>query len=487
MISILYHSFLSAIRGGFFKGGWGARIVLLLVAVYFLLIAIALAVFLPELVESYKPNELSSLEFSARFTLYFILGDVAFRFINQSLMSITQRYYILLPITYRKIANFILWQSQLNFLTLFALIIFIPFAKNLIFTESGIMPALSWMLGVVAILMGNTFFSMHFKRVFAGKTWAGFAMIGILGLVALEEWLTGGALQNVSQSAFTYILQGPQAMLLAVYPIAGYFISWRFLLKNRYEENWQVSSEDGGFWAKLDFQGKDLMSNLLANEWKLIIRHKRTRSATIMGLFFLLYGLFFYKDDLNTGAFFIAIFMVGFAAINYGQYLIAWEGRYFDGILVRSFSSEMFFRAKWRLLVFLNLVPFVLSLLYGFKDPALIGFHFTAFMFNVGFNSYLILFLSTYQRKPVDLNAGSALNYQGTSALQFIMILPLVVFPMLVFGLVAWPFGILAGQVTIISISLIGLVFHRYWIKEIAKNFVEKKYLMAEGFRQREN
>ncbi len=487
MISILYHSFLSVIRGGFFKGGWGARIILILVAAYFLLIATTLAFFLPELVNTYKPNDLSSLEFSARFTLYFILGDIAFRFINQSMMSISQRHYILLPITYRKIANLILWLSQLNFLTIFSLIIFIPFAKNLIFEESGILPAVSWLLGVLAILMGNTFFSMHFKRVFAGKTWAGFAMLGVLGLVALEEWITGGALQNISQTVFTFILQGPQTLVLAVYPVVGYIISWNFLQKNRYEEKWQVSSEDGGFWAKLDFQGKDLLSNLLANEWKLIIRHKRTRSATIMGLFFLLYGLFFYKDDLNSGAFFISIFMIGFAAINYGQYLVAWEGRYFDGILVRALSPEMYFRAKWRLLVFLNFVPFVLSLFYGFKNPTLIGFHFTAFMFNVGFNSYLMLFLSTYQRKPVDLNAGSALNYQGTSALQFIMILPLVVFPMLIFGLVSWPFGMFAGQVTIIAISLIGLALHRYWIKEIAKNFVEKKYLMAEGFRQREN
>ncbi len=487
MLEILRHSVLASLRGGFMRGGWGGKILLGIVGLYFTLLAIAVSYILPEMVNKYKPEDLSVISYTASFALYYILGDLAFRFASQELSSIQLRHYALLPIPFKRLVNLILGKSLFNFLNLIALIVFLPFAKNVILPESGFFPSLWWLVFLIAILLGNTLLGTHLKRLFASNTKATLIKLVIIGLIALTEWYTDGALQSVSQFVFSPILSSPLALLFFAYPVLAYKWNHRYLLFNRYEERWRINDKKDGIWSKLDFNGESLLSVLVANEWKLILRHKRTRSAVFLAILFLFYGVFFYKDDNIKSSMFIAVFMLGSGALNYGQYLIAWEARYFDGILTRPLQVENFFLGKWRLLIILNFIPFVFSLLYGFKNIELIPVHFAAALYNIGFNTYLLMFLATYQRKPIDLNAGSALNYQGTSALQFLMIFPLILLPLVIYGLFSWPFGHYAGLLALVVFSVLSLVFHRTWIKGIATNFREKKYLMADSFRQRES
>jgi hypothetical protein len=106
------------------------------------------------------------------------------------------------------------------------------------------------------------------------------------------------------------------------------------------------------------------------------------------------------------------------------------------------------------------------------------------FIYNVGVNSFVLLFASTYQKKKIDLSKGSAFNYQGTSATQFIIVLPLMILPILIFqafNIFDKPYY---GLGALVAAGLISLAFSKAWFNEIAKNFQEKKYKNAAGFRE---
>ena len=96
----------------------------------------------------------------------------------------------------------------------------------------------------------------------------------------------------------------------------------------------------------------------------------------------------------------------------------------------------------------------------------------------------MLLLFGTFNRKRIDLSKGSAMNYQGTSASQFLIMIPLMVFPILLH----WPFRSLGipniGLVVIGGLGVVGLLSHRYILRILVQQFEKQKYKMAQGFRQ---
>ncbi|MGB0178331.1 MAG: DUF5687 family protein, partial [Owenweeksia sp.] len=227
---------------------------------------------------------------------------------------------------------------------------------------------------------------------------------------------------------------------------------------------------------------------MLSNELKLILRNKRTRTILFITLLFSAYGLIFYGEPQYADSFmifiFVGIFMTGIFMINYGQFMVGWESAYFDGILTRAYPMEAFFRAKFWLLVCSVVITYILSTAYVYFGMKALYINTACFLYNIGVNTFVLLYASTYQRKRIDLSKGSAFNYQGTSAVQFLIILPLMVLPILIwasfnaFGKPYW------GLIALAAAGLISLAFYKQWFNAIIENFREKKYRNAKGFRE---
>ena len=93
-------------------------------------------------------------------------------------------------------------------------------------------------------------------------------------------------------------------------------------------------------------------------------------------------------------------------------------------------------------------------------------------IFNIGFNSLFLLYSGSFNRKRIDLNRSGFGNTQGTSAKQFIVIIPLMLFPMLVFWLFNKFIGGNSGYIAVAVIGILSLALKNY-----AMNFIEKKYI----------
>lgn len=491
MLSLVSHSIKSFFRGGMLGSGLAVKLVAAIMGFYFVVMAVVLSIVLPDLLRKMAEEGQTLLDVSAQYVIYFIVFDLVTRFFMQSLKGIKLHYYILLPVPLKKLIGFMLTRSQFNFLNLLTLIIIIPFSIRGIASDLGTWSALIWLVGFLGLMLGNSLWAVYLKLVFSGSMKASLIMIGVLIALALtginERVLQ--ATSEISALIFNPLLTTPLAVLLWLSPVLAWWLSYKFLITNRYQntESGKASLQDS-FWSILEWQGQgNSVSSLTAMEWKLMLRHKRTRNLLLFSFIFLFYGFIFYRDaeQFNGMTVFAGIFITGFAAFNYGQYLGAWEGRYFDGIFSRNFRIEDYFQAKFRLIFLLLTLSFIPSLLYGFMDVRYVYLHVACFIYNLGINSFVLMFIATYQRKSLDLNTGSALNYQGVSALQFIAMLPLIALPVLMFVLVDMVFSTNTALIVVAGAGVLGLLLYPMWISGISENFREKKYLMATGFRKK--
>jgi len=182
---------------------------------------------------------------------------------------------------------------------------------------------------------------------------------------------------------------------------------------------------------------------------------------------------------------FVGIFVTGGFLIAYGQYLMAWESAHFDFILSSNTKIYDFFKAKYFLLVIPTVVLYFLTIPYAYFGMQVFWLNLAALFYNVGVNAPLLLYTASYNKKRMDISKGAMMNYQGVGINNFIMVLPLLVLPILIFYPIKLIFGHEYGVIALAAIGIIGIVLHPMIIKNAVKLFESKRYEIAEGYRNK--
>jgi hypothetical protein len=87
-------------------------------------------------------------------------------------------------------------------------------------------------------------------------------------------------------------------------------------------------------------------------------------------------------------------------------------------------------------------------------------------------------------KKYLDLSKSATFNYQGVGVSNFIVVLPMLLLPILIYIPFAFMNMPTIGLIVIGCIGLIGIVLYKPIQNIIIKRFYQKKYEIAEGFRQ---
>jgi len=232
------------------------------------------------------------------------------------------------------------------------------------------------------------------------------------------------------------------------------------------------------------------VGELIAIELKLILRHKRTKSILYISCFFLFYGLIFYTNDMyansNSMLFFVAMFITGLLMLMYGQWVVSWDSSHFDSLMTRNIPVRTYLSANYYMLVAFNIICFVLTTPYFFFGMKIVYMHLAAFIFNVGVNVFLLLFLSSFNTKRIDLSKTSAMNYQGTTFKSFLIVIPIMFIPMIIVAALSALTSIMVALWTLTSLGLAGILFRDSLITVCVNQFNRRKYKLAEGFREGE-
>ena len=439
------------------------------------------------LLKSFPDND--PVELFNRALFYYFGLELLIRFLMQSTPAMSVTPFMHLPVRRSFLMHFLLARSAISPLNYISFLIFVPFAIRAVATIYSGAAAVWWLFSLFLTVVFIIYVKLYIKRQMVVKPivslGCGLAFVALI----VVDILGGFSLSGVSASLFGAVLEQPLWILVPVSLTAGaYLLNYRFLMAHSYPEEIdrtskkkQVAVQNLGFMSRFG-----LIGELIGLELKLMLRHKRTKSVLYITPIFMLYGFFYnihgYREKM-WWLIFVGIFVTGMLMLNYGQYIVAWESKFFDGILTRKGRLSDYFRAKYYMLASFCIVSYILTIPFAFYGTRILLIHTACFLFNIGIGALIMLWFAQYNRKRIDLSQGSAMNWQGVGASQFIVMLPALLLPMIIvsifngIGLENWGLGALA------ILGVTGILSHKWMIQMICRIFTQTKYAQAEGFR----
>lgn len=465
-----------------------AQIFLGLAVLYLLVLAIFIGLGMELIIGKILPDKDVFFVFNG-FILYYFAVDFLMRMQLQELPTLSIAPYLHLKIPRHKIVRFLNIRSLFSAFNILPLFIFIPFCCTAIASVYGSFAAIMYIVAILSLCAFNNYTVMYIKRLTTLSTRAIMVVVLVISALASLEYFKVLSISAISNVTFDF---------LAAYPLSGFgftiaaslvfTINTAYLQRNMYIEELsstavKKASTDYPFLDRFGATGV-----LAALELKLILRHKRTRSAIIMSFFFMLYGFLFYKRGLIDNGeinmlIFAAVFMTGSSITIYGQFMFGWQASHFDGLMVNKTNLKNFIAAKFLIFTIISTIVLLVTSLYGLISWKVLFIQIAAYCYNLGIGAVVVLYFATWNSKAIDLGKSSTFNYQGVSASQFILIIPYFLIPYLFY----FPFSY-AGHpywgVACLGIAgLIGLFTRRYWISFLAKALNKRRYRIAEGFR----
>jgi len=173
----------------------------------------------------------------------------------------------------------------------------------------------------------------------------------------------------------------------------------------------------------------------------------------------------------------------GILMFAYGGFFLAWDSTFFDALLSWRIPFRTLLRTKVSVLFAAGLLSYVLTIPYVFMDPRILLVNTLTFVYNVGVNSYVLLYLASRVRKRFELNE-SILSQQGKGAAQFVAVLPMWIAPIVVYAVLEGLGVPSALYLYFGGLGLLGLVFHRPLLKWTLALLEKNRYAIADGFRQ---
>lgn len=310
----------------------------------------------------------------------------------------------------------------------------------------------------------------------AGGTWYGWFNIG--------EWIA---------PFFTVSLQSPVPLIIVLMIFVGtYFLAFYYFREHAYLEELGKRQKTQVFGETVSFFNRFGLAGAIADlELKLILRHKKSRSYLILTVLFLAYGLIFYTDGsygigegVPSMSVFLGIFITGIFILNYGQLFLSWNSPHFDFFLSRIHGIKSLVGGKYLLFFGVSIACFILTIPYVYFGWNILLVHTATFLFNIGINIHIIILFALWKPKPMDLSKGAMFNYEGVGAAQFLMAIPMIGIPYLIYLPFAFWVSDMAGLLVLGSVGVLGLIFNEKFVDMLINRIQKNRYAISSSFRQ---
>tara|TARA_B110000003_G_scaffold72267_1_gene73637 strand:+ start:3816 stop:5282 length:1467 start_codon:yes stop_codon:yes gene_type:complete len=471
------------IRSATFGKSIALKILMGFFALYFIVSFLAIGIGGYYILKKELPDS-DPLQIVNSFLLYAILADLIFRYLMQKLPVMKIKPLLNIPINKSSLVNYVLGKSAFSAFNILALFFYIPFAIVLIIEGYHTLGVLGWLFTMILTIQ-----SVNFLNFLINKSNVAFALILVLlgSLIALNQF-----------DVYNIASVGGQ-FFDAVYATPILFLVSLLILGVLYQLNYkqlraQVYLDEGILERATEAKSVDLswtdklgdVAPFIKNDIRLIWRNKRTKTVFLMSFLFLFYGLIFFTQEtyreLPAVLMFASLFITGGFALNYGQYIPAWDSTHYKLLMSQSFSYRKFLESKWVLMVSMTALLYLLSFPYLYFGTEIFLMITAGAIFNIGFNSLFLLYAGSFNRKRIDLTKGGFGNTQGSSATQFLIIIPLMLFPMLLFWVFNKFIGYNLGFFVVAAIGVLGLILKNYLMNFIEKKYIRDKYVMINAF-----
>ncbi len=476
-------------RSASFGKSLGLKILLIFLAIYFSLSFLFLGFGLYPIIEKFYPD-VSPPEFVNRFVLIWLVLELGFRFMLQSLPIIDIKPLIILPINRRKVVNFVLLKSLYSFYNILSLLWIIPFGIFSIYKGHSTVGMLGWILAMVFLSLCVNFLNFIIKKKFTENLKALLPVILVIIIFGLLEYFKVfeisprfGVLMNFLFD-FPYLAVFPFLGVITLYKWNQYNLENKFYLDTALKGKKQSTNTHNFGWT----QKFGSIAPFLQLDLKLIWRNKRPKTTIYMSFLLLLYGLIFYTNDsyadFHAMFVFAGIFMTGIFMINFGQFIPAWDASYYPLMMSQNIPMKQYLQSKAGLITFSVVVLTILTTPYLYFGWHIFLINLVCGLYNIGVNVPVLLFAGAYNKKRIDLDKSPFMNYQGTGATQWLMVFPLMGIPILVFWLLNTFLSFEVALNTLAVLGVLGLLLRNILMEKICRLYKKRKYQMLTGFKQ---
>ena len=474
-------------RSSYWGKGIALKILMVFIALYFIFSFLAIGVGGYYFLKNEYPEQ-DPLQIVNSFLVFAILGDLIFRYLMQKLPVMNIKPMLILPIKKNTLVHYVLGKSSFSFFNFISLFFYIPFSIVLINEGYNIAGILGWFLAMLFIIQ-----TINFLNFLVNKNNIAFWIIATVtaSLIALQKFEILD-ITIYSQQLFDAIVANPLLCLIPL-TLMGilYFLNYKQLRNKVYLDDAVATKTEEVNSTDLSWANRfGDVAPFIKNDIRLIWRNKRTKTVFLMSFLFLFYGLIFFTDPIyeeKMPAFliFAALFVTGGFALNYGQFIPAWDSCHYKMLMSQNIKYRKFLESKWFLMVTMTVILYFLSIPYIYYGLDKFLMITAGAIFNIGFNSLFLLYAGSFNRKRIELDKGGFSNMQGTSATQFLIIIPIMGIPMLLFYIFSKLIGFNAGIIAIAAVGLIGILLKNYFMDLIEKKYLRDKYATIHAFDQK--
>ncbi|QBO57867.1 DUF5687 family protein [Chryseobacterium salivictor] len=424
----------------------------------------------------------------SKYFIYYWAFDLLIRYFMQQMPTQNIKPFLTLGITKKKLVNYTLLKILFNFFNWGNLLFLLPFAGLLIFDGGfAAIHVILFTIGIFAIFYFNNFLNILLN----GKNAVVISVFGLMAIFGVLEYYKIIELSQYSQKIFYSFYQYPGAFLLPVIlAILVAYLAYQEIYKNFYLDKGLELKVAEGKTENIAFLNRyGVMGTFINNDIRLLKRSKAAKSAVIMSIFFLFYGLLTFSKGYENSfmQLFTGIFVTGGFMLMFGQRVPSWDSSYYPLMMTQNVPYKQYLKAKWALIVMAIFISIILSSAY-----LLISWEFyltvlAAGLYNLGVNSYITLLAGAFNKKPIDLNSKAKSFGAGGNNFNMkimLLLLPQMILPMGVFAVAKYFFGIYPAVGSLAILGIIGFILRDKVFDIIVKVYKTEKYSTLEAFKK---
>ncbi|RZJ67888.1 MAG: hypothetical protein EOO50_03440 [Flavobacterium sp.] len=485
------HFFMLEWKAFFRSSAFGANLVMKifmgLFAAYFAFMFVIAGIFMYPGLEK---AGLKPLEVINQYIIFYLVGDLIIRYFMQKMPVMNIKPLLITPIKRSTIVHFAMGKSVISFFNFAHAFVLIPFTISLLIYEPDKLHMILWHFSIVALILANNFINLMVNNknsVFYP------VLIVVLAFVfaTYYGWFdvtvyTKSIFQLLSSTYYGFLI--PMLFLGGLYWGAFRYFDKRLSLDTGLAKKTDIAKSEDFNW--LNQFGS--MGVFLKNDIRLLKRNKRSRTTVIMSFLFIFYGLIFMTGAIETyrGPFwqvFAGIFVSGGFMFTFGQFVPSWDSAYYQLMMSQNIKYKEYLASKWWLISIATVISTIIAsfyLMFGWKVYLLIC---VGAIYNIGVNSYLVLFAGAYVKTPIDLSSSKQAfgDKQAFNVKTLLITLPKMLLPIAIYGIGYYTVNEMFGCALLAIFGIAGLAFRNKMFSVIERIYKREKYKTIQAYKQK--
>ena len=426
------------------------------------------------------------LPFISKFLIYWLIADLFLRYFFQQMPTQNIKPFLTMNISKKTLVNYMISKTFLSFFSWGGLFIYLPLLGILLYNGYSVWGSFSWVLAVIILS-----FSINLINILLnGKDLAIWIIGGLLVLAGGLDYYNIIVLSSASEKFFMMFYNHWYSIAIPIV-IFGllYGFCRKFIYDNFYLDKGLEMKQEVGKTENIQFLNKyGVLGTFINNDIRMIKRSKAAKSIALGSFLFLFYGLLLFSSPAYKTAYmqlFMGLFVTGGFLFLFGQRVPSFDSSYYPLMMTLNVPYKEYLKAKWWMIVSAVAVSMVLAVGYAFVSWDLYFTFLAAGLYNVGVNSQVVLLSGAYNKNPVDLNArGKSIGKKNNFSFKnIILMLPQMVLPMAVFGVMKHFFGTTAAVASLGVLGLIGFFLREKFFDFIVKLYKKEKYSTIKAFK----